>query len=58
MQSSNLSMSRFRQYSIGSLFISAKGTFTDALDTIKTTYNDVSNKVNDIVNDVKNTVGL
>jgi hypothetical protein len=58
MQSSNLSMSRFRQYSIGSLFTSAKGAFTDAIETIKETYKDVSTKVDEIINDVKTTVGL
>ena len=49
MKSSNLSMSRFRQYSIGSLYNSAKGAFVSTIEKIKDTYNDVKTKTDEII---------
>ena len=51
LQSSGLSMSRFRQYSIGSLFTSAKGVFNNTINKVKDTYDKVKNKAEDIIND-------
>eukprot|EP00340_Litonotus_pictus_P006856 CAMPEP_0170515314 /NCGR_PEP_ID=MMETSP0209-20121228/1756_1 /TAXON_ID=665100 ORGANISM="Litonotus pictus, Strain P1" /NCGR_SAMPLE_ID=MMETSP0209 /ASSEMBLY_ACC=CAM_ASM_000301 /LENGTH=197 /DNA_ID=CAMNT_0010799737 /DNA_START=315 /DNA_END=908 /DNA_ORIENTATION=+ len=51
LQSSQLSMSRFKKYSIGSLFSSAKGVFNDTLDTVKNTYDDVVKDAQQIVDD-------
>jgi len=42
-------MSRFRQYSIGSLFNSAKNIFQDTIDKVKDTYNDVINKADNLI---------
>jgi len=42
-------MSRFRQYSIGSLYNSAKGAFNKTLDSIINTYNDVKSKTEEII---------
>jgi hypothetical protein len=49
LKSSNLSMSRFRQYSVGSLYNSAKDAFNKTVATLITTYEDVASKVNEIV---------
>jgi hypothetical protein len=49
MKSSNLSMSRFRQYSIGSLYDSAKGAFNKTINDIVGTYNDVKSKTDEII---------
>lgn len=54
MQSANLSMSRFRQYSIGSLFNSAKGAFNDTLTEIKKTYSEVEKAVTNFVDETVN----
>lgn len=50
LQSSNLSMSRFRQYSIGSLFNSAKGVFNTTITKLKDTYEDVVKGAEDFIN--------
>lgn len=42
-------MSRFRQYSIGSLFNSAKNIFQDTIDKVKDTYNDVISKADNLI---------
>lgn len=49
MKSSNLSMSRFRQYSIGSLYNSAKDAFNKTIGEIVNTYNDVKTKTEEII---------
>jgi hypothetical protein len=43
LQSSNLSMSRFRQYSVGSLYNSAKGIFNQTMTALQNTWADVTN---------------
>jgi hypothetical protein len=50
LKSSNLSMSRFRQYAVGSLYNSAKDAFNTTIQTLINTYQDVANKVDEIVN--------
>lgn len=50
LKSSNLSMSRFRQYTIGSLYNSAQDVFKQTVTTLINTYNDVATKVNEIIN--------
>lgn len=42
-------MSRFRQYSIGSLYDSAKGAFNKTINDIVGTYNDVKSKTDEII---------
>ncbi len=42
-------MSRFRQYSIGSLYNSAKDAFNKTIGDIVNTYNDVKTKTEDII---------
>lgn len=53
LQSSSLSMSRFRQYSVGSLFNSAVGVFNNTIGKIKDTYKDVANQAQGIINGFK-----
>ena len=52
LQSANLSMARFKAYSIGSLFNSAKGVFNSTMSTIQTTYSNVASKVTSLIADV------
>lgn len=49
LKSSNLAMSKFKQYSIGSLYNSAKDIFNSTIETLKETYEDVKKKVEDLV---------
>ena len=49
LKSSNLSMSRFRQYAVGSLYNSAKDAFNKTIDKIVSTYNDVANKIDELI---------
>lgn len=49
LKSANLSMSRFRQYAIGSLYNSARDAFNSTITTLITTYNTVSNKTQEIL---------
>ena len=53
LQSSSLSMSRFRQYSVGSLFNSAKGVFNSTIEKIKDTYSDVAQNADNIISEFK-----
>jgi hypothetical protein len=39
-------MSRFRQYSIGSLFNSAKDSFITGINEVKSTYSNVTSSIN------------
>jgi len=39
-------MSRFRQYSIGSLFNSAKDSFVSGINEVKSTYSNVTSSIN------------
>lgn len=48
LQSSNLSMSRFRMYSIGSLYVSARDAFNSTLNTLTATWESVKNKTSEI----------
>ena len=50
LKSSNLSMSRFRQYAVGSLYNSAKDAFNTTISTLQNTWNLVVNKTTDLVN--------
>ncbi len=54
MKSSNLSMSRFRQYSIGSLYSSARDVFNKTITNIIDTYNDVKTKTEEIIKGFSN----
>jgi hypothetical protein len=45
LKSSNLSMSRFRQYAVGSLYNSAKDAFNKTVTTLVDTYNQVKAEV-------------
>jgi len=49
LKSSNLSMSRFRQYAIGSLYNSAKSAFNSTIATLVSTYDNVANKTSSLV---------
>lgn len=53
LKSSNLSMSRFRQYSIGSLYNSARDIFNSTLTEIEKTYNEVAEKTKTIIESIK-----
>jgi hypothetical protein len=48
-KSSNLSMSRFRQYAVGSLYNSAKDAFNKTIETLKNTWGDVKKTTDDII---------
>lgn len=50
LKSSNLAMSRFRQYSIGSLYNSARDAFNNTINTLINTWDTVKNKTNNILN--------
>lgn len=50
LKSSNLAMSRFRDYAIGSLYDSAKSAFNSSLTTLESTYNQVKNKTQEVIN--------
>ena len=50
LKSSNLAMSRFRQYAVGALYNSAKDAFNKTVQTLIDTYNDVASKVDEIIN--------
>jgi hypothetical protein len=50
LKSSNLSMTRFRQYAVGSLYNSAKWAFNTTITTLQNTWDLVKNKTDDIVN--------
>lgn len=50
LKSSNLSMSRFRQYAVGALYNSAKDAFNKTVQTLIDTYQDVAGKVDEILN--------
>lgn len=54
LKSSNLSMSRFRMYSIGSLYNSAKDAFNSTISSIVSTYNDIKTKTADIIKGFQN----
>ena len=49
MKSSNLSMSRFRQYAVGSLYNSAKDAFNTTLATLQNTWATVVDTTNNIL---------
>jgi hypothetical protein len=55
LQSASLSMSRFRRYSVGSLFRSAKGIYNSTIEQVKDTYDDVVNKAGELVDGFKET---
>jgi hypothetical protein len=40
LKSAGLRISRFRQYSIGQMYASAKNTFDGAVDTVRNTWNE------------------
>ena len=48
LKSSNLSMSRFRQYAVGSLYNSAKDAFNKTITQIVDTFEDVKKQINNI----------
>jgi hypothetical protein len=48
-KSSNLSMSRFRQYAVGSLYNSAKDAFNKTMETLKNTWEDVKTTTDEII---------
>jgi hypothetical protein len=48
LKSSNLSMSRFRQYAVGSLYNSAKDVFNKTINDIVATFSDVEKKVDEL----------
>ncbi len=50
LKSSNLSMSRFRQYSIGSLYNSVRNTINNTINSLKDTYNNISRNIDKILN--------
>lgn len=50
LKSSNLAMSRFRQYSVGSLYNSAKDAFNTTINTLQTTWDTVKSKTQNILN--------
>ena len=50
LKSSNLSMSRFRQYAVGSLYNSAKDAFNTTITTLQDTWDLVKTKTTDIIN--------
>jgi hypothetical protein len=52
LKSSNLAMSRFRAYSIGSLYSSARDVFNNTLTDIVKTYEDVAQKTQDIIDKI------
>jgi len=45
-------MSRFRQYSIGSLYSSARDVFNKTITDIKNTYDDVAQKTKEIIDKI------
>jgi hypothetical protein len=49
-KSSNMSMSRFRQYSIGSLYNSVKSSLNVTVQKLKDTYNDISSTIDKMMN--------
>ncbi len=49
LKSSNLSMSRFRQYAVGSLYNSAKDAFNKTIETLKNTWEDVKGQTEKII---------
>jgi hypothetical protein len=53
LKSSNLSMSRFRQYAVGSLYNSAKDAFNKTVDTLKNTWSSIESTANKVINDTK-----
>jgi hypothetical protein len=53
LKSSNLAMSRFRQYAVGSLYNSAKDAFNTTMTTLKNTWEDVKKKTNEIISQFK-----
>lgn len=50
LKSSNLAMSKFKQYSIGSLYNSAKDIFNSTIGTLKDAYKEIQTKVEDLMN--------
>ena len=56
MSSANLSMQKFRQYSIGSLYSSALGIFNNTLNQVVQTYQGVKNQVTNLINPNKTTL--
>jgi hypothetical protein len=52
LKSSNLSMSRFRQYAVGSLYNSARDAFNTTISVLQNTWEDVKNKTQDIIKGV------
>jgi len=48
-KSSNLSMSRFRQYAVGSLYNAAKDAFNSTMATLKNTWEDVKTTTDNII---------
>ena len=52
MKSSNLAMSRFRAYSIGSLYSSARDVFNNTLTDITNTYDEVAKKTQEIIDKI------
>jgi hypothetical protein len=54
LQSSGLAMSKFRQYSIGSLYNSTKSAFDGVITDIKNTFNDIANKTQEIIKKIQN----
>lgn len=45
LKTSNLAMSKFKQYSIGSLYNSAKGVFNSTLEDIKKSWDEVKKAI-------------
>jgi hypothetical protein len=52
LKSSNLSMSRFREYSIGSLYNSAKDVFNKTITDVVSTYEDIASKTKEIIDKI------
>jgi hypothetical protein len=50
LKSSNLSMSRFRQYAVGSLYNSARDAFNKTLTDATNTFNSVKTDISNIFN--------
>ena len=50
MKSSNLSMSRFRQYAIGSLYNSAKDAFNSTVSALQNTWNQIKDTTQSVLN--------
>ena len=49
LKSSNLAMSRFRMYAVGSLYNSAKDAFNTTMSTLKNTWESVKKTTEDII---------